>query len=588
MAFSQVASTWKEIKAKGKGDIIIYWETSKPFIYPDTDSNLMGIEYEIMELFKRYLKTHYGVEVKLHWVKTSSFSKIIDTIQSVEQKGIFGSSAFSSTRERRQKVNFSPSYMSDITVMISSGNIPIVKTPEEFDQIFSNLTAITIKGTTYDNDLKNLKEIRNLNFDVNYIPSRDNILNNINARDSVFGYIDLPIYLMAFKRDATLKVRRQNLFSIKRDGYGIIYPKDSEWSIPINSFFSDHEINQTFQDIISKYIDYEIYNFIERYYEDNISLLTKEKEIQNRELINNALQIQQARNLRYGLVVILILTLVFALIVYRMYQKRHKAALQLEEQNKKIASQSADIERQRAQLAERSELMTRYNNEKNYLIKVLAHDLRTPINHIQGLAQIFKMENPDLSDSNAEVVDKITRSTERLLAMITKILDVDAVEANRVNLLEEKLDVNEVLQRVVKSFEKEAHEKGIELKFEPFNSPATINADLFYLTEICENLLSNAIKFSPKNKLIRIEVLEENDSIAIKIIDQGPGLTDGDKELLFNKFQTLSAKPTGGEQSTGLGLSIVKKYTELMNGKVGCESTAGDGAIFHVTFKKAK
>ena len=96
--------------------------------------------------------------------------------------------------------------------------------------------------------------------------------------------------------------------------------------------------------------------------------------------------------------------------------------------------------------------------------------------------------------------------------------------------------------------------------------------------------MSNAIKFSPPQRKISVDFYTSNGHIVTSIKDQGPGLSESDKQLLFQKYQKLSARPTAGEQSTGLGLSIVKKYVEAMQGEVWCESVHGEGAVFKVRF----
>lgn len=114
-----------------------------------------------------------------------------------------------------------------------------------------------------------------------------------------------------------------------------------------------------------------------------------------------------------------------------------------------------------------------------------------------------------------------------------------------------------------------------------------IKGDMLYLTEIVENLVSNAIKFSEWNKNVIVSVATCEVNVRLQIQDEGPGLTDDDKQKIFQKFQRLSARPTAGEYSTGLGLSIVKKYTELMSGRVWYESTEGSGTSFFLEFPKA-
>ena len=129
-----------------------------------------------------------------------------------------------------------------------------------------------------------------------------------------------------------------------------------------------------------------------------------------------------------------------------------------------------------------------------------------------------------------------------------------------------------------------ATEKSIVI-CEDLSSDAIAIVDRGYADQVFENLLSNAIKFSPQNKKVYVSVVKKNGRIVAKVKDEGPGLSDDDKKKLFGKYQKLSAKPTGNETSTGLGLSIVKKFVEAMQGEIWCESTAGEGASFFVAFR---
>jgi len=109
-------------------------------------------------------------------------------------------------------------------------------------------------------------------------------------------------------------------------------------------------------------------------------------------------------------------------------------------------------------------------------------------------------------------------------------------------------------------------------------------ADATVLTQVIENLVSNAVKYSPPGRNICVRLLKSPERARCQVRDEGPGLSAEDQKKLFGKFARLSAKPTGGEHSTGLGLSIVKKMVEAMNGKVWCESELGKGATFIVEF----
>gem|GEM_PF-6781154 len=107
-----------------------------------------------------------------------------------------------------------------------------------------------------------------------------------------------------------------------------------------------------------------------------------------------------------------------------------------------------------------------------------------------------------------------------------------------------------------------------------------MNADEKFLYQIFDNVLSNAIKFSPKDKKIYVKIYNENSECVTEITDEGPGFTEDDLSNLFIKFKKLSAKPTGGENSTGLGLSIVKKLVELQGAQLKVTNETGRGAKF--------
>ena len=102
------------------------------------------------------------------------------------------------------------------------------------------------------------------------------------------------------------------------------------------------------------------------------------------------------------------------------------------------------------------------------------------------------------------------------------------------------------------------------------------------MQRVLDNLISNAVKFSPPGRDVRVSLTHEDESLRIAVADEGPGLTDEDKGKLFGKLERLSAKPTGGESSTGLGLYIVKTLVELHGGQVEVESEYGTGTTFTV------
>lgn len=584
------ADAWDDVYHSGRGEITIYWYTSRPFIYQDRDGDMRGIEVEIMESFKAYLQKAYKIDLTIHWVKAQSFVDTYRTVRDQARNGTFGASVFSITPERQREVAFTPPYMSDITVLISSYDVPIVRTAPEFDAAFGNLKAITIEGTTYERDLHLIRDQRKLDFQIEYIPSSENILRAIEKQTGAFGFIDLPIYLAEFSRNASVRVKRQNVFPIKREGYSFIYPKNSDWQSPTEEYFLSSAFKADIEGITGRYIDTDVYRFLENLYMHSgnreVLLLTKEKEIQNRDLLGKSEVIRRETSVRNFLIVAIVIFLIFLVVIYQMYRIRTKTAMILVEQKRQIESQRLDIESRKTELEKRNQKLMDLNEEKNHLIKVLAHDLRTPIGHIDGLAHLIQMEDRNLTPTQIDLLDKIKDAASRLNQMISKILDIDAIESSRVNLKAEPVDMADQVKQIVTGFEKEAAKKSISLTYGISDEPLVVRTDALYLTQIVENLVSNAIKFSPAGKTVNVSLSSDNGHVQLCVRDQGPGFTESDKKKLFRKFQRLSAQPTGNEHSTGLGLSIVKRYTDLMKGEVWCESEPGKGAAFYVRLKR--
>jgi signal transduction histidine kinase/ligand-binding sensor domain-containing protein len=225
------------------------------------------------------------------------------------------------------------------------------------------------------------------------------------------------------------------------------------------------------------------------------------------------------------------------------------------------------------------------NQEKNHLIGIVAHDLRNPLHHIFGLAQVIQLNSDNLTNKQLDYLHKIIDSVSRLNSLINKVLDLKAIEASTINLQLKAVDVLAIVRQVEANLHNEASRKNIRLLLNHSKEPFVSELDENYTYQVFENLVSNALKFSNPNEKVLIKLYRQNGTILTTIQDNGPGIKAEEHSKLFGKFQKLSTKPTAGEHSAGLGLSIVKKYVELMQGKVWCESEVGKGATFLVEFK---
>jgi len=269
----------------------------------------------------------------------------------------------------------------------------------------------------------------------------------------------------------------------------------------------------------------------------------------------------------------------------RTNQLQHKNE-ELEIQNEEIKTQRDKLEKQKEEIEKRNQQLKAINSEKNHLISIVAHDLRNPLTSALSVSEWLTQQEKTMEEDHYSGVKLIKRSLNRMNDMITRILDLRAIEEQQIEIRWQPTDLTVLAETVVAEQQEKAGKKNISLLFNGMEEDSRINVDRDYLTQIIENLVSNALKFSPEGTRVLVKVEQIEKDIRLLVSDQGPGISSEDQQRLFRQFQKLSARPTAGETSTGIGLSIVKKYTEAMGGKVWCKSEAGEGASFYLLFKK--
>lgn len=236
-------------------------------------------------------------------------------------------------------------------------------------------------------------------------------------------------------------------------------------------------------------------------------------------------------------------------------------------------------------LAEKNNALIQVNQEKNDFIGIVVHDLKNPLSAILGMAEIIEEDVGTISNEElTEYIQMIEQSAKDMFQLILNLLDVTAIEAGRMNMSLEPTDILPIVQNLIKDYTRRAQAKNITLHFEAKASSCVTKVDKNTVRQILDNLISNAVKYSPKGKTIYIQLGEENHKLRCSIRDEGIGLSQEDQQKLFSKFTRLTPKPTDGECSNGLGLFIVKKFIEAMNGKVWCESEVGKGCRFIIEF----
>ncbi|WP_420315721.1 ATP-binding protein [Ekhidna sp.] len=562
----------------------VIWYTSTPFVEEDSRGNVVGIEPEMFKLFREYMRNMKGEEVEIVFNKAKNFVNILDVMKLNSNPNAVGASALSITSDRKQFAQFTESYLPDITVLVSSKGTSIVDAKDEQLGMLQSLQAITIRGTKYEALLNNLREETGVDFEIIYIESDQNIIDGIIAEDNRFGFIDLPIYLIRIEGGDQLT--RQNFFTHIGQGYAFILPQSSMWKEDLNEFLSDPNSQAAISKIISNYLGEELYKFIDNLYGDSelsTSILTKEKELQLEMIRNVNLRLEQEIAVRRILIVSTGVAVLLILVIGYLFIRNQRTTNLLLGKNDQIENIQRDIQQKNEQLINRNAQLVALNEEKNNLMKILAHDIRSPLSQIIMITDIVNNNvQRDLTEQEQKMLTQVTKNAERINQMVSKILDVNSLEESRINVLQERVNIGDIMRDVSQRYRPIAAKKDIDLTVEFCENHNMIRTDHLLLLLVLENLISNAVKFSDEGTTVELKSECNYDSVIFKISDEGPGFSDEDKKKLFSRFQKLSAKPTAGEQSTGLGLSIVKKYVSDLGGKVWVESEQGKGATFFV------
>lgn len=295
-----------------------------------------------------------------------------------------------------------------------------------------------------------------------------------------------------------------------------------------------------------------------------------------------------------------------------------RQAEQLEEQAQSLKIANLEMEQiahelmqQRTLLQQKNDDLNTLNAEKSEILSIAAHDLKNPLTGLKGILEILRSGDDFKPAYLTKMTLTMQQSVDRMFEIIRNLLDIQALEEGAIKPQWERFDMVSVVKSLVDSYRLPAAKKRINIEFKANVPEVECYADRQLLLQICDNIVSNAIKYSPQQKTIAIRTLlfqnimefeeyirgysvfelhhlakfsVEHPLAVLLVQDEGPGFTDEDKSRLFQKFARLSAQPTGGEHSTGLGLSITKRLVDSMNGVIWCESSPGQGARFIVAF----
>jgi two-component system sensor histidine kinase EvgS len=228
------------------------------------------------------------------------------------------------------------------------------------------------------------------------------------------------------------------------------------------------------------------------------------------------------------------------------------------------------------------------NKAKSEFLANISHEIRTPLNAILGFNEILRTKASD--ENSIEYIDAIKKGSETLLVLINDILDLSKIEAGHYDLKPSALSVRGILSEIKQVFEYKAEKKGIDLLLSVSEDvPDFIFTDSLRLRQILLNIIGNGIKFTEKGA-VRIKCFVkslpgEGKDLHITISDTGIGIYSSDKDMVYKPFYRSSVRDMSGYAGAGLGLSITKKFAEIMEGDLSFESKVGVGSTFNFVLR---
>ncbi|MCC5933712.1 MAG: tetratricopeptide repeat-containing sensor histidine kinase [Balneolales bacterium] len=251
--------------------------------------------------------------------------------------------------------------------------------------------------------------------------------------------------------------------------------------------------------------------------------------------------------------------------------------------SRRIAQAHAVLQSQNQEIATQNELLLKLSEERQRLIKIIIHDLRNPITSLNGSLELMK---EDVSQFQEPVIEIAMHSVSRMRTIVNGLLELFKSESADISNELQQFSPADLLNRVIKDFGAEANHKQQEIVAELQDFETVSHKES--LQTIAGNLVSNAIKYAPPETRILVSLKCAGNGWQLKVRDQGPGFSETDKEKMFTLFGRLSGKPTGNEESTGIGLYAVKTTIEKLGGSISLNRDYTEGAEFVCRFPYLK
>jgi signal transduction histidine kinase len=245
-----------------------------------------------------------------------------------------------------------------------------------------------------------------------------------------------------------------------------------------------------------------------------------------------------------------------------------------------ILNDITDYKNSLAIIREAEKQAVEYDRLKSAFLQNISHEIRTPLNAIVGFSTL--LGEPGLSNAEQlKYTDIITTSTDRLLKVMTDIVEMSKIESKKVNMRKERVNISEMLCRVFDRYNNRAKEKGITLGFssQTGDKEVIIVTDNYKLLQVLENLVDNAIKFSMEGN-VNFGFEMKDGKVEFFVSDTSPGIPEEQQDKIFNRFYQAESSASRTNTGIGLGLTIARAYVEMLGGEIWFTSKPGQGSVF--------
>ncbi|MGM0771881.1 MAG: ATP-binding protein [Halobacteriota archaeon] len=250
-----------------------------------------------------------------------------------------------------------------------------------------------------------------------------------------------------------------------------------------------------------------------------------------------------------------------------------------------VKSKTSELERSNEYLQNANRKLKELDGLKNDFVSMVSHELKTPLTAMKTSSEFMK-ETECSPEVREEMLDLVIRNIDRQSRMVDDLLDISRIESGRMKFNPEDVNIRDIIETSLQTVEKQANDKGINIKAEYPEESLTITTDKDKLIRVFVNLLTNAIKFTPHDGDVEISVTDTGDHMQASIKDNGIGIPPEKRDRIFDKFYQVDSTATRKAGGTGLGLAIIKGIIDGQGGTIFVETETGKGSTF--TFRLPK